>query len=180
MRSDSRRYLNEARRPAVALLGLLLSLAGALLLLSAPFGYRWELIPLRTALLGMLRWAAYAGIAGVALSLVALTMSLIQRRRGAGMALAGVALGLLSAGIPYAQRTSARRFPPIHDITTDTRVNSPGRRNTLMMRCCDGETETETVRPSRSACDAFARSPAGSGAGGATTVLEGDRPGAVE
>ena len=24
-----------------------------------------------------------------------------------------------------------------------------------MMRCCDGETETETVRPSRSACDAY-------------------------
>ena len=60
------------------------------------------------------------------------------------------------------------------------RVNSTGRRNTLMMRCGDGETEPETVKPSRSACDAFARSPAGSGAGGATTVLEGDRPGAVE
>ena len=59
-------------------------------------------------------------------------------------------------------------------------VNSTGRRNTSMMRCCDGATETETVRPSRSACDAFARSPASRGAGGATTVLEGDRPGAVE
>ena len=59
-------------------------------------------------------------------------------------------------------------------------VNSTGRRNTSMMRCCDGETETETVRPSRSACDAFARSPASRGASGATTVLEGDRPGAVE
>ena len=31
-------------------------------------------------------------------------------------------------------------------------VNSTGRRNTSMMRCCDGKTETETVRPSRSAC----------------------------
>ena len=59
-------------------------------------------------------------------------------------------------------------------------VNSTGRRNTSMMRCCDAETETETVRPSRSACDAFARSPASRGAGGAATVLEGDRAGAVE
>ena len=59
-------------------------------------------------------------------------------------------------------------------------MNSTGRRNTSMMRCCDGETETETVRPSRSVCDAFARSPASREAGGATTVLEGDRPGAVE
>ena len=44
------------------------------------------------------------------------------------------------------------------------RVNSTGRRNTSMMRCCDAETETETVRPSRSACDAFAWPAAGSGA----------------
>lgn len=35
-------------------------------------------------------------------------------------------------------------------------VNSTGRRNTLMMRCCDAETETETVRPGGAACDAFA------------------------
>ena len=59
-------------------------------------------------------------------------------------------------------------------------VNSTGRRNTSMMRCCDAETETETVRPGGSACDAFARSPASRGAGGAATVLEGDRAGAVE
>ena len=59
------------------------------------------------------------------------------------------------------------------------RVNSTGRRNTSM-RCCDAETETETVRPSRSACDAFAWPAAGSGACGAATVLEGDRQGAVE
>ncbi len=61
-----------------------------------------------------------------------------------------------------------------------TRVNSTGRRNTSMMRCCDAETETETVRPGGSACDAFAWSAAGNGACGAATVLEGDRAGAVE
>ena len=43
-------------------------------------------------------------------------------------------------------------------------VNSTGRRNTSMMRCCDAETETETVRPGGSACDAFAWSAAGRGA----------------
>ena len=42
-------------------------------------------------------------------------------------------------------------------------VNSTGRRNTSMMRCCDAETETETVRPGGSACDAFAWSAAGNG-----------------
>ena len=59
-------------------------------------------------------------------------------------------------------------------------VNSTGRRNTSMMRCCDAETETEKVRPGGSACDAFAWSAAGNGACGAATVLEGDRAGAVE
>ena len=59
-------------------------------------------------------------------------------------------------------------------------VNSTGRRNTSMMRCCDAETETETVRPGGSACDAFAWSAAGNGACGAATVLEGDRAEAVE
>ena len=59
-------------------------------------------------------------------------------------------------------------------------VNSTGRRNTSMMRCCDAETETEKVRPGGSACDAFAWSAVGNGACGAATVLEGDRAGAVE
>ena len=52
------------------------------------------------------------------------------------------------------------------------RVNSTGRRNTSMMRCCDAETETETVRPGGSTCDAFAWPAAGSGACGAATVLD--------
>ena len=64
--------------------------------------------------------------------------------------------------------------------TAARRVNSTGRRNTSMMRCCNAETETEKVRPGVSACDAFAWSAAGNGACGAATVLEGDRAGAVE
>ena len=59
-------------------------------------------------------------------------------------------------------------------------VNSTGRRNTSMMRCCDAGTETEKVRPGGSTCDAFAWPAAGSGACGAATVLEGDHPWAVE
>ena len=65
-------------------------------------------------------------------------------------------------------------------MNEEYRVNSTGRRNTSMMRCCDAETETEKVRPGGSACDAFAWSAAGNGACGAATVLEGDRAGAVE
>ena len=75
----------------------------------------------------------------------------------------------------------AHRQGIVHrDLKPGNRVNSTGRRNTSMMRCCDAETETETVRPGGSACDAFAWSAAGNGACGAATVLEGDRAGAVE
>lgn len=121
MRSDYRYGFGD-RLPVswLTVIGLLLSLGGALLLLAAPLGYRWGLIPLRTALLGMLGWAAYAGIAGGLLSILALALTSIQRRRGLGMALAGVVLGLIAAGVPYLQQRSARGFPPIHDITTDT------------------------------------------------------------
>ena len=68
----------------------------------------------------------------------------------------------------------------VADDRLEHTVNSTGRRNTSMMRCCNAETETEKVRPGGSACDAFAWSAAGNGACGAATVLEGDRAGAVE
>ena len=87
-------------------------------------------------------------------------------------------------------RAYLKRILAWHEMVLDTLggveltvvywVNSTGRRNTSMMRCCNAETETETVRPGGSACDAFAWSAAGNGACGAATVLEGDRAGAVE
>ena len=53
---------------------------------------------------------------------------------------------------------------PEGDIVWEYWVNSTGRRNASMMRCCDAEAETEKVRPGGSACDAVAWSAAGSGA----------------
>ena len=134
MRSDYR-YGFADRLPAswLTVIGLLLSLGGALLLLAAPLGYRWGLIPLRTALLGMLSWAAYAGIVGWLLSILALALTSLQRRRGLGMALAGVVLGLIAAGVPYLQQRSARGFPQIHDITTDMQ-DPPGFVDVLPLR----------------------------------------------
>ena len=82
-----------------------------------------------------------------------------------------------SAALP---QTVGERLGFDADDTEARQVNSTGRRNTSMMRCCNAETETEKVRPGGSACDAFAWSAAGNGACGAATVLEGDRAGAVE
>ena len=78
--------------------------------------------------------------------------------------------------VAASRKLNDRGFTPIDAW----KVNSTGRRNTSMMRCCNAETETEKVRPGGSACDAFAWSAAGNGACGAATVLEGDRAGAVE
>ncbi|GJG89002.1 hypothetical protein tb265_41830 [Gemmatimonadetes bacterium T265] len=74
--------------------------------------------------LGLLKWAAYAGIAGVLLVLAALVAT--RPRGGALTALAGA---LLMAGVavfvPWRGLQGARAVPPIHDITTDTQDPPP-------------------------------------------------------
>ena len=66
---------------------------------------------------------------------------------------------------PYRSKPASRLSDAYwRPVWGENMVNSTGRRNTSMMRCCDAETETETVRPGGSACDAFAWSAAGRGA----------------
>jgi uncharacterized protein (DUF1499 family) len=69
----------------------------------------------------ILNWAAYFGIAGVALSLAG---AIIARpgsgRRGFLPAVAGIVLGALAFGVPGNWYRIAKRVPAIHDITTDT------------------------------------------------------------
>lgn len=69
--------------------------------------------------LTMLKWAAYAGIAGVVLALAA-----VAATRPRGGALASLAAALVLAGatvaIPWRALQRARTLPPIHDVTTDT------------------------------------------------------------
>ena len=99
---------------------------------------------------------------------------------GLAKALGGDTASATAANSPTMTMTAAATKMGVIMGTAAYMVNSTGRRNTSMMRCCDAETETETVRPGGSACDAFAWSAAGNGACGAATVLEGDRAGAVE
>jgi uncharacterized protein (DUF1499 family) len=103
-------------------LGAVLGVATALLLLAGPVGYRLGVIPLRTALLTVLTWGAYGGIATIVVSLLGLGLTLLRprdARRGVGLALASVALGIVLVGVPARFRLGPPR-PPIHDITTDT------------------------------------------------------------
>jgi len=96
-------------------------IAGLALLLLCAAGplYRIGLLSLASAFT-VLRWGVYVGIAAMASAL--LTGGLAYRRsERLGVALAGMAFiaGLVAVGIPLQWLRSARRVPPIHDLTTD-------------------------------------------------------------
>lgn len=92
------------------------TLAVVLLALAGPFT-RLGVWHFRTGL-GMLRWAAYLGIAALALALVALAVTRPRRRAYAAVAVTVVLAGV-AVGVPRAFLRIAQRVPPIHDITTD-------------------------------------------------------------
>src|SRR5579859_232663 len=110
----------------LALLGAVVAVAAAVALVLAPLGYRAGLISLRTALLEVPRiYVFYAGIAGAAISLIALAMTAAGRRGGwAALAVIGIIIGAGSAYVPWKFAQMGRAVPPVNDITTDT-ANPP-------------------------------------------------------
>jgi uncharacterized protein (DUF1499 family) len=106
----------------VVLLGAGLAVASALVLLAGPVGYRLGILPLRVALLTLLRWGAYGGIAAAVVSLAGLVVTLSrprEARRGLLLAAISFLAGVALIGIPGRFRLGPPK-PPIHDITTDT------------------------------------------------------------
>jgi uncharacterized protein (DUF1499 family) len=94
--------------------GLVLSLAGAALLLAGPIGTRaglWSFV-IGFLILGV---SVLVALAGASLSLV----GGIKTGRWK-LASAGIILGLVVVSVPSAAMLSARDKPPIHDVTTDT------------------------------------------------------------
>ena len=117
--------LGSSRRSwaaAIAVLGAAVALAAALLLIAAPLGYRVGLWPLSTALLFLPRVVVFdAGVAGAAISLVALVVALGGRRRGwAALAVLGIIVGAGSAYLPWRFAEMGHALPSMNDITTDT------------------------------------------------------------
>jgi uncharacterized protein (DUF1499 family) len=108
--------VTEARpgRAAIAVCAVIVSTVAVGLLLAAGPGTRMGLWTFRSGF-RMLQWAAYGGMAGVALSLVALVAG--GRR---GLAALALVLGLVAILPPWQMQRSARSKPPIHDISTDT------------------------------------------------------------
>jgi uncharacterized protein (DUF1499 family) len=93
-------------------------LALLLLALAGP-AYRIGVLSLPNAF-ALLRWGAYAGIAGMlAAALVAAWA--YRRRRWYEVATASLAfiLSLVAFAVPYQWQRTARAVPPIHDISTD-------------------------------------------------------------
>jgi uncharacterized protein (DUF1499 family) len=105
---------------AIAGIGLALALVAGLGLLLAGPGHRFGWWSLGTAFT-LMRFAAYGGIAAAAISAAALILAPLRgQRRGMFRALAGLAIGLITVGVPAYYLYTARSVPPIHDISTDT------------------------------------------------------------
>lgn len=102
--------------------GFLLALLAALAAMASGLGSRAELWSFRAGF-QILRWAAWGGLAGAAVSLVGLGLALLRPAPGRGRALLlgalGVALGLTVVWVPWSWKQRAESVPPIHDITTD-------------------------------------------------------------
>jgi uncharacterized protein (DUF1499 family) len=104
----------------IATAGLVLALLAGLALLLAGPGHRFGLWSLDAGF-AMFRYAAYGGIAAAAISAAALILAPLRgQRRGMFRALAGLAIGLTTVGVPAYYLYTARSVPPIHDISTDT------------------------------------------------------------
>jgi uncharacterized protein (DUF1499 family) len=118
---------------AIANAGLTLALVAGLALLLAGPGYRFGWWSLGTGF-ALIRYAAYGGIAAALVSATALILAPLRgQRRGMFRALAGVAIGLITVGVPAYYLYTARSVPPIHDITTDTE-DPPAFEATLPLR----------------------------------------------
>jgi uncharacterized protein (DUF1499 family) len=116
---------HTARTPSISwviLLGAGLAIVSALVLVAAPVGYRLGILPLRVALLTLLRWGVYGGIAAVVVSLIGLGTTFArpkEARRGIWLAATSLLVGVVIIAFPLRFRLGPPT-PPIHDITTDT------------------------------------------------------------
>jgi uncharacterized protein (DUF1499 family) len=119
-------------------LGLALAAIAVVLLAASPIGWRAGWWHYRFALLTLMPWAAYFGIAALAVSALALllTRSRTEWRRIAVAVIAFVAGGLV-AYVPWHYDAMRHTVPQINDITTDTE-NPPAFVAVIPLRAAEG------------------------------------------
>lgn len=96
----------------------IVAVVAIILLLAAGLGTRVGAWNFRSGL-GLIRWAAYVGIAGALLVILAV---IVTRPRGIGLfgLLVALVLACTAFVLPWRWYVRAQHVPPIHDITTDT------------------------------------------------------------
>lgn len=115
----------------LSLAGLLAALTAGVIIALAGFGNRLGLWNFRTGF-DMLRWGAWCALAAVVLSLAGGWWSKRSRQWwGLVIACTGIIAGLLLFTGPFGWQLKARRFPPIHDITTD--ISNPPKFVTILL-----------------------------------------------
>lgn len=101
-------------------LGFTLAVLAGIAAALAGFGHRWGWWHYRTGFT-VLKGAAYVGMAAAAVSLAGIIITRpLLLRQGAVLSLAGILVGLLTAGIPWSWLRTVKQVPSIHDISTDT------------------------------------------------------------
>jgi len=99
---------------------LALAVIAVVLLALGPIGWRAGWWHFRFALLSLMPWAAYFGIAALIVSALTLLLGWSRiERRGIAVAVLAFAVGGLIVYVPWHYDQIRQKVPPIHDITTD-------------------------------------------------------------
>jgi len=105
--------MSRMRRRHLTSAALVVALVAGVCVLAAALGVWLDLWTFRTGFT-LLRYGAWAGLAGLILAVIALLMGPSRV-----VALAALVVAALSLGIPWSWQQQARNVPPIHDISTD-------------------------------------------------------------
>src|SRR5207248_8344006 len=101
-------------------LALLLAAAAVVLLALGPLGWRVGWWHFRFAFFYLMPWAAYCGLAAMALAVIALAVGWrAGRARQVAIGVLAFIIGAAIAYVPWQYDQMRGTLPPIHDITTD-------------------------------------------------------------
>ena len=103
-----------------AVLGFVLAIAALVMLAAGPLGWRAGWWPYRVGLQTLMPYAGYVGVAGMAISALALMFGArTAARRGIILAVLGFLIGGTVAYLPWHWNNLRGAYPRLNDVTTD-------------------------------------------------------------